>query len=329
MSDKDEFYRYIQQAASELRQQIEDLKSPGLDATARNIAIAECLSEINGLTGKIGGQAHKATSHDQRTYNETLKELKDQLQKVRSDIAPRRKFAFRPTAGQAAANSDSDASDDAPLTGASVPLTEENLQRVASASSNNNRVPLGKVLSPYIDLYNVLRTERDLDTADRGVFIANSSHSIIRCLMLSVTLTMTEVDRSLIVAGPIDGAAHITGLNNSIIAVSCRQLRLHHCRDTIVYIRGGSKPIIEHCSGMKFAPLPDDVAIAPLRGLGPGWWDQINDFNWLKGGQSPNWSVLKPEDRCTGETWKRVMNTRNDDEVEEVLQLFDITMDES
>ncbi|KAL9590511.1 MAG: hypothetical protein Q9203_000688 [Teloschistes exilis] len=336
MGDKAEFYRYFQQAAAEVREKIEGLKAPGLDATARDIAIAECLTGINDIAGEIGDQAHKATSHDQRTYNEvrcphsleiltdrwlihpqTLKALKDQLHKVRSDIAPRRKFAFRPTAMPT-----SDASKTTRPQIGSTPVTEEILQQVAAGSPDSSSGGYEKAPTPYASLYNVLRTDRNLETADRGVSIANCSRSIVRYLTPSVALTITEVDHSLIVAGPINGAAHITGLNNSTIAVSCRQLRMHHCLNSIVYVRCGSNPVIEHCSGMRFAPLPDDVAVAPLTGVGPEWWSLINDFNWLKGGQSPNWSILGPEDRSTAITWERVMEIGNDEEVDEVLPLF-------
>ncbi|KAI4205298.1 MAG: hypothetical protein LQ350_000621 [Teloschistes chrysophthalmus] len=271
----------------------EGLKAPGLDATARDIAVAECLAGINDIASEIGEQAHKATSHDQRTYNETLKALKDQLQKVRSDIAPRRKFAFRATA-----TSTSDASECARPQDGSTPVTEERLKRVAARTPDSSSGEYEKVPTPYANLQNVLRTERNLDTADRGVFIA--------------------------MAGPINGAAHITGLNNSTIAVSCRQLRMHHCLNSIVYVRCGSNPVIENCSRMRFAPLPNDVVVAPLTGIGPGCWNLINDFNWLKGGQSPNWSTLGPEDRNTAQTWERVSEIGNDEEVEEVLPLFGV-----
>ncbi|KAL9584137.1 MAG: hypothetical protein Q9212_002296 [Teloschistes hypoglaucus] len=303
----------------EIRERNEGLKASGLDARARDVAIAECLAQINDLTGEVGDQTHKATSHDQRTYNETLKALKDQLQKVRSDLAPRRKFAFRPTAIPA-----SEASETASPQDGSTPLTEESLQRVAAGFPDSSSGGYEKAPTPYANLHNVLRTERNIETADRGVFIANCSRSVVRCLMPSVALTINEVDRSLILAGPINGAAHITGLNNSTIAVSCRQLRMHHCLNSTVYVRCGSNPVIEHCSRMSFAPLPDDVAIAPLTGVEPGCWSLINDFNWLRGGQSPNWSTLGPEDRSIAQTWERVMKIGKDEEVEEVLPLFGI-----
>ncbi|KAL8642397.1 MAG: hypothetical protein Q9228_000903 [Teloschistes exilis] len=269
MGDKAEFYRYFQQAAAEVREKIEGLKAPGLDATARDIAIAECLTGINDIAGEIGDQAHKATSHDQRTYNEvrcphsleiltdrwlihpqTLKALKDQLHKVRSDIAPRRKFAFRPTAMPT-----SDASKTTRPQIGSTPVTEEILQQVAAGSPDSSSGGYEKAPTPYASLHNVLRTDRNLETADRGVSIANCSRSIVRYLTPSVALTITE-------------------------------------------------------------------AVAPLTGVGPEWWSLINDFNWLKGGQSPNWSILGPEDRSTAITWERVMEIGNDEEVDEVLPLF-------
>lgn len=69
-------------------------------------------------------------------------------------------------------------------------------------------------------------------------------------------LTIKYVKESLLLCGIVDGAAHITGLEKSVIVVASRQVRMHECRDCIVYLRCSSRPIIEDCTGIRFAPLP-------------------------------------------------------------------------
>lgn len=70
-------------------------------------------------------------------------------------------------------------------------------------------------------------------------------------------LMLKNVKGSLIIAGQVAGAAHITGVENSVIAVSSRQVRMHECKDVDIYLICSSRPIIEDCSGVRFAPLPE------------------------------------------------------------------------
>lgn len=59
--------------------------------------------------------------------------------------------------------------------------------------------------------------------------------------------------------------------------------------------------------------------MAPLDGTISDQWDQIHDFNWLKAGHSPNWTILEPGKRKLSDQWKRLKNV-TDDEVDEVLR---------
>lgn len=69
-------------------------------------------------------------------------------------------------------------------------------------------------------------------------------------------LALKNIHNSLIVAGRVDGPVHITGITNSILVVAARQVRIHECSNVDIYLRCSSHPIIEDCSGMRFAPLP-------------------------------------------------------------------------
>ena len=77
-------------------------------------------------------------------------------------------------------------------------------------------------------------------------------------------LTIKNVKGSLLVCGIVSGPAHITGAEDSVIVVTCRQFRMHECKNVDVYLSCSSRPIIEDCSGIRFAQLPDTyVSIIP------------------------------------------------------------------
>ncbi|KAK4981391.1 hypothetical protein LTR66_010030 [Elasticomyces elasticus] len=123
-------------------------------------------------------------------------------------------------------------------------------------------------------------------------------------------LTLKNIKNSLIVCGHVNGAAHITNVFNSVIVVSARQFRMHESRNCDVYLQCSSRPIIEDCNGIQFAPLPKvyvsrsselyrmNNLLTPSSQMTENDtrtennWDQVDDFKWLKSEPSPNWSIL-------------------------------------
>lgn len=45
----------------------------------------------------------------------------------------------------------------------------------------------------------------------------------------------------------------------------------------------------------------------------------MDDFQWLKAGQSPNWSVLPIEKRISDEAWRAVLAPEPEISVEDIL----------
>jgi hypothetical protein len=70
------------------------------------------------------------------------------------------------------------------------------------------------------------------------------------------SLTIKDVKESLLVCGQIDGPAHITDVEDSIMVVTCRQFRMHNCKNVDVYLSASSNPIIEDCANVRFAQIP-------------------------------------------------------------------------
>lgn len=77
-------------------------------------------------------------------------------------------------------------------------------------------------------------------------------------------LAMRNITGSLIVAGRVTGSVHITGVKDSIVVVLARQVRIHECENVDIYLHCGSHPIIEDCTGMRFAPLPSCYVCPPI-----------------------------------------------------------------
>jgi hypothetical protein len=69
-------------------------------------------------------------------------------------------------------------------------------------------------------------------------------------------LAVKNIKQCLLICGTVGGAAHITGVEGSVIVVTTRQLRMHECKNCVVYLYANSRPIIEDCQGIQFAPLP-------------------------------------------------------------------------
>lgn len=99
-----------------------------------------------------------------------------------------------------------------------------------------------------------------------------------------------------VITGRVAGATHVTDLADSTLYVATRQFRMHGAKNVDVYLHCGSRPIVEDCAGVRFAPLPEELVGDELRVL-ENQWDQIDDFKWLRAEQSPNWSILPEAER--------------------------------
>lgn len=77
-------------------------------------------------------------------------------------------------------------------------------------------------------------------------------------------LALKNITNSLIVAGQVAGATHITNVQDTVVVVSSRQVRMHDCNNVDVYLSCMSRPIIEDCKNIRFAPIPKCYVSEPL-----------------------------------------------------------------
>lgn len=108
--------------------------------------------------------------------------------------------------------------------------------------------------------------------------------------------------------GPVFGSVLIEEVEGCVFVLASHQIRIHHAKGSDFYLRVRSRPIIEDCIGVRFAPycLGYDGIERDLKQSNldeeTGNWANVDDFRWLKAVQSPNWSILPESERIGGVT---------------------------
>lgn len=135
------------------------------------------------------------------------------------------------------------------------------------------------------------------------------------------TAHVRDARNCILVLGRVDGAVHLTGLTDCIVAVAARQFRLHGSKGTRVFLRCGSEPIIEDCEDVSFARLPGVLSAQGAAGAVDAW-DRVQDFSWLGDGVNPHWRRIGEHEGVSDDTWKSVIDPDGMHDVETTLERF-------
>jgi hypothetical protein len=92
---------------------------------------------------------------------------------------------------------------------------------------------------------------------------------------------------------------------------------MHHCENVSVYLNVGSRPVVEGVKDVSFAPAPRGL-VSGEEGFAKGsegeerrdqqnFWDQVDDFNWLRKEQSPHWKLVPVDERIGEDVWRRIV----------------------
>ena len=119
---------------------------------------------------------------------------------------------------------------------------------------------------------------------------------------MSGSVRMEDLDNCQIILGPCLTSVYLENVSSCKLWISCHQLRIHNTRQSELYVKVNSHPIIEDCSALGFAPYdvhyPDiakDFETAKLEAA--HCWDNVVDFRWHKQTHSPNWRILAEDQR--------------------------------
>ncbi|KAI0530354.1 tubulin binding cofactor C-domain-containing protein [Xylaria digitata] len=341
---KEKFFRHFQAEITLIQDEIDSLATTSPVGGERQTGIDKVLAGISRLSNETMDATDFIPSYDQRAYSQAIKALTEKLNVMTGKLGPKSRFQFKSrNTGAAAAQSQavpdprlhrpwgSDGSQDADdysKQNADIETRDAigTLPSFPGAKNYNEELArsdtAGGVRKPSFS------TAKNIAISDhRGLHImlpstasrATSSGSLTnldRCIVDMTIPTSTgapfaglalrNIKHSLIVAGHVAGPAHITGIEDSIVVVAARQVRMHDCKNVRVYLHCTSHPIIEDCSQMAFAPLPTFYANGATTAE-TNQWDKVDDFKWLKDTASPNWSVLAEESRVSNDVWENTV----------------------
>ncbi|GAD99421.1 tubulin-specific chaperone c, putative [Paecilomyces variotii No. 5] len=346
ISLKERFFRYFQHEITALQEQMGRLADTSLVAGERSDAADHCLAGIARLSNEV---------KDASSYipTQAIKALRDKLTETKASVAPRQKFAFKrkknPSAvsladaaeiaaqgrrhipgyrspGGSSPDSSANPTPNYPSTPLYEPAQQQMRPEVVPAASPafEGGPTFSAASSVTVDNHYGLHIM--LPASASSATVPASITSLRHCVVdMSIptanekpyaSLTAKNVKESLLICGQVNGPAHITDVENSVILVSCHQFRMHDCRDVDVYLSCSSNPIIEDCKGIRFARIPKlkpSVNSRFLQALDQNQpeasdnWNQVEDFKWIKLEPSPNWSLLDPNDAVPEEVWAEMV----------------------
>ncbi|KAF2685802.1 TBCC-domain-containing protein [Lentithecium fluviatile CBS 122367] len=343
---KERFFRYFQHEVTALQAQMERLSTTASAGGERADAIDHCLAGINRLSHEVKDASSYIPAYDQRTYADAIKALSEKLQHTRNALAPPKKFQFKTARKNNSAISLADAAELAQSARLKVPggggggggagsgadsgvssgFAPTPLERLSPGEEKRDLHTLGLgegcegagsrekgagvAISNHTGSHIILPTSSSHSASSATV--SNLRHSVVDLSPPTANggpfanMTLKNIKDSLTVCGQVAGPIHITGVENSVIVTACRQFRMHGSKNVDVYLHCSSRPIIEDCEGIRFAPLPSTyVTTEILQTLNQ--YDQIDDFKWLKAEASPHFRFLAEADRVGEDVWEHTV----------------------
>ncbi|KAI8627233.1 tubulin-specific chaperone C [Xylariaceae sp. FL1651] len=339
---KERFFRHFQAEITLIQDEIDTLATLSPVCGERQDGLNMVLAGISRLSNEVMDATDFIPSYDQRAYSQAIKALTEKLNETTEKLAPKSRFQFKSRTAKTPATQSQSAPDprlrsppgsdeskdvEKPDEHAVDTETHDAVQNSASPSKDYNEElaradPAGGVRKPsFSTAKNIVIFDHTglhiilPSTASRATS-SGSLTNLNRCIVdMTIPtsagapfagLVLKNIKNSLIIAGHVAGPVHMTGLEDSVVVVAARQVRIHECRNVSLYLHCTSHPIIEDCSEMKFAPLPSFYA-GDSHKSEFNQWDQVDDFKWLKSEASPNWRVLAEEERISNDVWENTV----------------------
>lgn len=330
LSASDKFFRHFQTSTKEIESQIFDLSST--EQRQRNDAVDNILARIAQLNHEVKDASSYIPAYDQRSYGEAIKTLGVKLAEVRKGLEPKKKFAFKSRGKEqrkengveknGSASTTTSAEVQSPASGAlATNGTQGKEDSIRPTSNDPTSLTISNNQNSYIRL--PISSTSNLSSATLSnlinciVNLHSDPNSRTQPAVLK-TVTIKNITSSLLLCNEVIGPAHLTNLSNSIVVLASHQTRIHNSHNCDIYLLTPSRPIIEDCSNIRFAPLPKVFMREGEEGR-LNLWDQVDDFQWLRKEASPNWKVLPPEHRVKEGAWKEFLTVGEGLWVEQIL----------
>eukprot|EP00904_Undaria_pinnatifida_P013060 jgi/Undpi1/8885/HiC_scaffold_25.g11347.m1 len=264
--------------------------------------------ELNALVDRVKG-LRKVTAeatlflpvYDLRRAQEEVGKLLATVESTRAELAPRKKFAFRNKRKEG--------------TGAKArgrPTVSSRTRESGGTGAEKEGEGEGQGLR-HLKGQQVEVKSEDADK-DKDFNLADLDNCTVTILHVLGTLRLRRLTRCRVVCGAVRGPIYVEACTDCVIVAAGRQLRIHDSQRVDFYVTVSSGPIIEDCSGLRFAPsgleYPQYHAHLKDAGLSDvaNAWEDVKDFKWHRAQQSPNWGIIPQGDRESDPLAKATLN---------------------
>ncbi|CAN1223201.1 Tubulin-folding cofactor C [Linum perenne] len=235
-------------------------------------------SSIASLEQLVAENSYSLPSYELRSALKSVAELKQSLENVSAELLPKKKFSFRNKSATGSKFS-------APVQPKEPEIpTPAFMIRESPGFRNREKETLTK----------------NFKGLGIGEFTVSGLDSCeVRLTGCVNALFFNRLKNCRVYTGPVIGSVLIEEVEDCVFVLASHQIRIHNARGCDFYLRVRSRPIIEDCSRVRFAPycLRYDGIEEELKEAGleeeSGKWANVDDFKWLKALQSPNWSVME------------------------------------
>ena len=261
------------------------------------------------LESFLADNASILPSYTFEAKNKMMTNLKNKINKIQQEIAPKPKFTF---------------SQKFKKTNKIININNNNNndKEEKEEDINNNNNKLNDINNNEIKIENkkletIYFKYGDINGSD--VCLSNLINCTISICDNIGALRMNNIKHCIIITGPISSSLHVEYIEKSTINSIMRQCRIHYCKDTKFYIHVNSQPVIEYSDNVQFAPYN-----VKYKELNKNWeksnvdkninqWDNVKDFNWFKQQQSPHWSIIPKQERT--DVVRPIVDDDDDDEL--------------
>ncbi|MCJ1311016.1 hypothetical protein MMC25_004686 [Agyrium rufum] len=331
---KERFFQYFQVETTALLEQMDRLQDVSTVGGERSDGLDHCRAGIVRLQKEVQDASAYVPSYDQRVYVDAIKALKGKLAEVRSAILPKPKFSFSVKKNESAMDltditelsrqrnhslpgyqtpldSDPSSSVGTPPDGEPILVDDDNNPNLTSHGTLSHSLPDAESISDV--------RGRKVHLIDMPSSAPMNISYVQGCIVITQaespkspipSLTLSSISNTILVAPLVTSSVHLTSISNCVIMLpSTQQFRMHDSHQCTVYLYCTSRPIIEGCSQIRFAPVPSGVRSMvgwEEKEEGQNLWSEVDDFSWLKKAKSANWQVLENSQTIGDSVWTRI-----------------------
>ncbi|KAL1410009.1 hypothetical protein Q8F55_004011 [Vanrija albida] len=225
-------------------------------------------ARLTALRAELAAALPTLPAYDQRSLELQVRELEAALKAVREKERPKAKFAFKRAGASKPAPPAPPPAPAAPTTPPPAPAAQATTYTLSSRA--NARLTAADY-APHTESYTLT-----LSSLSRCVVDLRASAHL-------TSLHAHDLRECVVLAPVLGGSAMLSGLTRCVLLLGAQQFRLHASSETAVFLHVGSLPVIEGCSAVFFGPHPAREG---------GQYAQVQDFDWVRAGKSPHFSVL-------------------------------------